>query len=122
VLCVKHSRKHLEGLRRMETALEAILIKEERIARILTKWTRISPRVGLELASLQQESPEPEQTTAAIKEAKACLKILAREASRIATAAAPVNRRQRTADQIATTQTAINVLLQPLLTGAVQLE
>ena len=78
--------------------------------------------MGLELASLQQESPEPEQTTAAIKEAKACLKILAREASRIATAAAPVNRRQRTADQIATTQTAINVLLQPLLTGAVQLE
>jgi hypothetical protein len=55
----------------MEIALEAILIQEERIARILTNWTRISPRVGLELASLQQESPEPKELAAPTKVATA---------------------------------------------------
>jgi len=38
-----------------------------RIARMLTNWTRISPRVGLELASLQQESPEPKELAAPTK-------------------------------------------------------
>ena len=51
----------------MEIALEAILIQEDRIARILTNWTRKSPRVGLELASLQQESPEPKELAAPTK-------------------------------------------------------
>jgi len=62
------------------------------------------------------------RSAAAIKEAKACLKVFIEEASHNATAAAPVNRRQRTPDHIASTQSAINVLLQPLITGAVQLK
>jgi len=62
------------------------------------------------------------RSAAAIKEAKSCLKVFIAEASHNATAAASVNRRQRTPDQIASTQSAINVLLQPLITGAVQLK
>ena len=71
VLYVMHSRKHMADLCRMEIKLEAILIQEERIARILTNWTRKSPRVGLELASLQQESPEPKESAAPTKVATA---------------------------------------------------
>jgi len=61
----------MEGLCRMEIALEAILIQEDRIARILTNWTIICPSVGLELASLQQESPEPKELAAPTKVATA---------------------------------------------------
>jgi len=62
------------------------------------------------------------RTAGAIKEAKARFKVFIEEASHNATAAASVNRRQRTPDHIASTQSSINVLLEPLITGAVQLE
>jgi hypothetical protein len=55
----------------MEIALEAILIQEDRIARILTNWTIICPSVGLELTLLQQESPEPKELAAPTKVATA---------------------------------------------------
>ena len=62
------------------------------------------------------------ETAAAIKDAKACLEALAKEAIHVITSTDLMRRRQRMGDDIASAQSIINVFLQPLGTGAAQHE
>ena len=68
-------------------------------------------------AGSQNSEAAAVQSATMIKEAKACLKVLAKEASRNIKTTTSMHHHQRTADRIASAQSTINALLQPMVTG-----